>query len=82
MNTTITTRRTVTAFAGTVAAIAIAFGTAACGDEVAKDSTPAAPGAIGQVAPFHGSATQVENKKSPNGEEGRPFTPPDSRIPD
>ena len=80
---TITTR-TVTTIVGTAAAVAIAFGTAACGTETAKDSgsAPAAPGAIGNVAPFHGSANQIENQQTPNGQEGRPFAPPDSRVPD
>jgi hypothetical protein len=80
---TISTRSN-TAIAGTAAAIAIAFGTAACGTETAKDSgTPAAPGAIGNVAPFHGSANQIEHADTPshdNGQQGYPV--PDPRIPD
>ncbi|MFC5179578.1 hypothetical protein [Nocardioides taihuensis] len=94
---TISTSSRSFAAAAATAAIAIAFGTAACGTDTGRD-TAAAPAAIGQApfhtsadaidrdekrnTQFHGSPAQIEHQQATGGQQGRPFTPPDSRIPD
>lgn len=63
MHTTTSRRsisRTVTATVATGAAVVIAFGTVACGTDTGKEPVPAAPGAIGNVAPFHSSADSID----------------------